>query len=377
MKHASLRRFLFRVHLVLGLALGLYLTVMGVTGTFLVFNREADTALNPYLTSKHMNKPLAPFSQIVAAFERENGGQIATRLRLKFRDGVWGATLDDKTSVARHIYVDPHTAQVVGVRTRTSTLNGWVSWLHFNLFAGDVGELLNGYGGILGVFLLLSGIYVWWPRSKKAWRNISKGAPKNATFPRRLHDVHVWSGIASSAALVLICVTGAIFTFKKPVQSAVYALTGTKEKSKIQVSASRPRKSWDELFQIGDRALPGDWVSSVDLPKKASEPFILRKNLPDADRWRGSVSATVDPVSGAILRLDNTRQQAVGVQIMEMVWPLHAGWWGGWPTKIFYALIGLCPLALTVSGCGKWALRKRHALQKRREIAPRELEVTR
>ena len=54
-KHALLRhlksqrRFWFKVHLYLGLSLGLILSVIGVTGSVLVFWKELDEILNPDL----------------------------------------------------------------------------------------------------------------------------------------------------------------------------------------------------------------------------------------------------------------------------------------------------------------------------------------
>ena len=355
-----MKKLIFRLHLWSAFTLGLYLVVMGLTGTFLVFNREADTALNPWLVSKNAGKPPAPFEKIVAAFEREADGKPLTRLRLKSADGVWGMTLSDSVSVARHIYVDPHSAQVVGVRTRTSTFNGAVSWLHFNLYYGKTGELVNGILGLASLVLLGTGFYLWMPPTLRALRS-RVSVKRGASLKKKLHDWHNVFGVFSLGILALTALTGAVFVWKKPVENAVFALTGTRDPAKPKITPRGETKNLSVLFDAGARAIPGAWVSSVDLPKKPTDPLIVRKDLPDAQQWRGSWSAFVDPYSGQVLRTQNTRQMPLGRQILELNFPLHTGWWGGIWTKILYALAGLAPLGLFVTGFWKWAARKKAA----------------
>jgi uncharacterized iron-regulated membrane protein len=348
-----IRRFLFNLHLVLGLSVGLYLVVLGITGTFLVWNREADTKLNPYLVSQHFGKDRAPLDDVIAAFKKEAPGHDVGRLRQKSADGVWGVTIDGSTAIARHIYVDPYTAQVVGVRTRTSTFNGWVSWLHFNLYAGELGELWNGYGAIASMFLLGSGLYLWWPRTLSLLRQ-AVTVKRGASLKRRMHDWHNVVGFWSVGILLLTCITGAVFVWKKPITQGVMALTGSKPNAKTKVPVRESRLSYTELFEIGDKAIQGQWVSSVDLPRKPTEPFILRKDIPSSERWRGSLSVFIDPYSGRILKTFDTRNGSLGARIMEMNFPLHSGMWGGLITKILYSIAGLAPLILFVTGLWKW-----------------------
>ena len=364
----SFKKWAFSLHLWSGLTLGFYLVVMGLTGTFLVFNRETDTAFNSYLTSKNVGKAPAPFGEIVATFEREAQGKPLARIHQKSADGVWGMTLSDNKSIARHIYVDPHSVQIVGIRTRTSSFNGWVSWLHFNLYAGQTGELVNGILGLASLTLLGTGLYLWLPPGVRKIRN-RLSLKAGASTKKKLHDWHNLVGFASFAILALTALTGAILVWQKPVENAVFALTNSREPAKPRATPAGERLNVSTLFEIGERAIPGAWVSSVDLPKKAGDPFIVRKNLPDAEQWRGSWTAFVDPYSGRILRTQNTRQMPLGRQIMELNFPLHTGWWGGLFTKILYAMAGLAPLALFMTGLWKWALRRRALAQHRRVSA--------
>ncbi|RYZ82436.1 MAG: PepSY domain-containing protein, partial [Proteobacteria bacterium] len=248
---------------------------------------------------------------------------------------------------------DPHSAQVVGIRTRTSSVNGWISWLHFNLFAGEMGELLNGYGAALASILLATGLYLWWPRTLSLLRQAIT-IKREASTKRRIHDIHNVAGIASLGILLLTCVTGVVFVWKKPVENSVFALTQSKPNPKIKVASGSTKLSFTRLYQIGDAAIDGRWVSSVDLPRKATDPFILRKDLPTSERWRGSVSAFIDPYSGRVLKISDSRDAPSGARIMELNFPLHAGMWGGIATKILYSLCGLMPLILFVTGVWKW-----------------------
>ena len=49
MRLAAAKEYLRSLHRVLGLSVGLWAVVMGLTGTILVFSHEIDAALNPHL----------------------------------------------------------------------------------------------------------------------------------------------------------------------------------------------------------------------------------------------------------------------------------------------------------------------------------------
>lgn len=50
---------------------------------------------------------------------------------------------------------------------------------------------------------------------------------------------------------------------------------------------------------------------------------------------------------------------SVGLRVLSMMTPLHFGWFGGWPVKVAYLLLGLGLTAVTSSGVAIWLARRR------------------
>jgi hypothetical protein len=50
---------------------------------------------------------------------------------------------------------------------------------------------------------------------------------------------------------------------------------------------------------------------------------------------------------------------SVGLRVLSTMTPLHFGWFGGWPVKVAYFLLGLGLTAVTSSGVAIWLARRR------------------
>lgn len=131
----ALRRVAVLLHRYVGLAIALFLTFAGLTGSILAFQEELDQALNPELffiptpsgrktrfaahplqASIDSVEPLDPFVVARRTQPLHEGG-IGWEAPLKLKAGktlqLWRAT-DHATYVQR--FVDPHTGQLVGER---------------------------------------------------------------------------------------------------------------------------------------------------------------------------------------------------------------------------------------------------------------------
>src|SRR5215471_5523892 len=75
-----LRRALFQVHLWSGLALGLYIVMLSITGSVLVYRGELDRFLSTPRPTFIQGKPQLPKEELRAAAERQYPGWSVTRV---------------------------------------------------------------------------------------------------------------------------------------------------------------------------------------------------------------------------------------------------------------------------------------------------------
>nr|HMM24484.1 PepSY-associated TM helix domain-containing protein [Pseudoxanthomonas mexicana] len=148
------------LHLWLGLSVGLVFAVVSLTGTVLAFQSELLLAAHPELDRERL-PPLAlqghALARIVAG--AEDSGIRSVDLPSP-RLPAWQAFA---AKGERH-YFDPANGELLLVRNTRNDAVMWMRDLHTHLLAGEAGEQVLGASGIVSLFLLLSGLYLWWPR---------------------------------------------------------------------------------------------------------------------------------------------------------------------------------------------------------------------
>jgi uncharacterized iron-regulated membrane protein len=157
-----LRRALFQVHLWIGLAVGLYIFIISLSGSLIVFRREYDRALCP--------------GTIVIT---PSGRPIAT--------------------VCEPAFVT------------------WMAEFHDHLCAGRTGLFVNGLGAVAVVIMGMTGLIIWWP-GRARWRR-SLTLHRGLSVRRFLWELHNVLGFWTLLLILMWAVTGIYFAFPNPFNS--------------------------------------------------------------------------------------------------------------------------------------------------------------
>jgi uncharacterized iron-regulated membrane protein len=168
-QNSTLRKFLFQVHLWIGVALGLYVLLMCLSGTVLVyrielsrhFSREPSFPVGQTRLTVDQLKAAAqrayPYDQVAQVTPRRNPN-LAPEILL--RNG------EKRTER----FFNPFTGQDLGPAVTSEFLFiQWLVELHDDLLSRPVGREVNGFGAVLATLLALSGLMIWWPGTGK-WR---------------------------------------------------------------------------------------------------------------------------------------------------------------------------------------------------------------
>ena len=212
-----LRRALFQIHLWSGIATGIYILMMSITGSVLVYTNElyraatpepiVSRASTPRLTDQHLGdaaRRAYPGFRVVKIGRAENPDQAVDvwlrrgeEMKQRLFDARSGADLGD--SVAK------------GVRLVSRLVD-----LHDNLFAGKTGRKVNGLGAIALLLLAGTGLVIWWPGTG-AWRR-SLIVHRGMGWRRSLWHWHSMIGFWSLAFIVIFGVSGAYLSFPQSFQ---------------------------------------------------------------------------------------------------------------------------------------------------------------
>src|ERR1700677_1137584 len=165
-----LRRALFQVHLWSGIALALYLLLMSVTGSVLVYRNELYRATAPRIIISSGSGPRLTDDQLgQAAVQLYPGYRVANIERARDLDQAVDVWLRRGDEVKKRFF-DPRTGSDLGSSVPTAfRLVSKLIDLHDNLLAGSTGRTVNGVGAFALLALAVTGLVIWWP-GVKTWR---------------------------------------------------------------------------------------------------------------------------------------------------------------------------------------------------------------
>ena len=369
-----LRKFVLVVHLWTGLVLGVWFSLLGLTGTLLVFHEAVDARLNPQLLRVTPRPERASLDAVLAsARTRAPDARLDRAVAPLHEGGVWEVRYRSQGERFKAL-VDPHSANLLAVRGEQGYFMGQVLHLHMNLLMGERGETLNGYGGLLVTLLLLTGVYLWWPRTWKQLPMRLKVA-RGISLKRTLFDLHNLFGIYTLPVLLLVTLTGSAFLFHAPTERLVYALFGAPvEVQETPMVGGKMQRSAQSLVDTAQKVAPEARVERVYPNAQTDEPFSVR--LLRSGVWKGDGFVTVDlnASTGQIVRVKDDAKAGGGERVMNWLSPLHFGTWAGFSSQLLWALIGLSPLSLFVTGVWMWGRKK---LRKKRAGTTKEQQERR
>ncbi len=109
-----------------------------------------------------------------------------------------------------NVFIDPYRGNVLGEQDAKLNLQAVARALHGELMIGTVGDRLVELAAGWGVMLVVSGVYLWWPRGRSSGGVLW---PRLNTRGRLLwRDLHAVSGFWGSILLLLMLLSGMTWT---------------------------------------------------------------------------------------------------------------------------------------------------------------------
>lgn len=351
------RKLALTLHLYLGLIVGILVSVLALTGSLLVFGDEIECFLNPQLLQvipQAEKIPLETVLQIVEKAYPENQA-ISILLPQKVEE-VFQISMLLKNDELLNVYIHPYTGAILGSRLWKQSFTGFLFTIHTELAGGEVGHFLVGICGILTLILALTGLFLW-----TGWRNFERGFSINwkVHWQRILFDLHNISGIGSVAYLLLISATGAAIIFYAPFEETVYKLTNERPKPALvsHPQAGGSRQNIDEVLRQVDTVLPQAKTTFISLPLTPEATFKVRKKFPNEAHPNGNSTIYLEQYSGEILRVDSIYSFSLAERVLNSLYPLHIGSYGGSLFRVIHGITGLLTIVLFVSGLVIWRQR--------------------
>jgi uncharacterized iron-regulated membrane protein len=215
---------MFQIHLWTGIGIGLYIVVLCLTGSVLVFRRELMRTYSnrPQIGARTDVKPLTE-EQLRAAALRAFPDFTVEKVWIGRRSNtpvdIWMNRGPGDRDKKQQLF-DPYTGADLGeTRPRAIRFIDWMVSLHDDLLGGMTGRAVNGVGAILLTLLCLTGAVIWWQGTGKWRRGLT--IQWRAGWQRINWDLHSAMGFWAFIAVFVWAVSGIYLVFPHPFSGLV------------------------------------------------------------------------------------------------------------------------------------------------------------
>ena len=396
-----MKKIFRKIHLWLSVPFGLIITLVCFSGAMLVFEYEANEWFRRdlYYVETVKESPL-PMDKLLE--------KVATTLPDSV--SVTGVSISSDPGRAYQVslskprraslYVDQYTGEVKGKSERSGFFMFMFRmhrWLLDSMNPGNEGifwgKMIVGVSTLLLVFVLISGIVIWWPRTRKALKNSLKITATKG-WRRFWYDLHVAGGMYTLIFLLAMALTGLTWSFPW-YRTAFYkvfgvevqqrAAQGHEQKSDAQkrdtkLAAHREKKREGNEVRKGERS--GRPENNHSDMYSVTSPFVYWQEIYDKLRRQNpeykQISISSGTASVSFNRFGNQRasdrysfntdngeftetslyqHQDKSGKIRGWIYSVHVGNWGGMFTRILTFIAALLGAALPLTGYYLWIKR--------------------
>jgi uncharacterized iron-regulated membrane protein len=357
-----LYRVIWRWHFYAGLITLPVLLAVAVTGGLYVFHEELERLIyprlmfvEPQLQVISYNEQFAKAQAVLPTGATAHGVSISG-------DPTRATVILAETAPERYVsvYVNQHTGAVLGQLDYDRSLFGVILNIHRMLLAGKIGRLVVELATSWGIILIVTGIYLWWPRVESkalgVWLPRLRG--KSYVIWR---DWHTVPGFYFSLLAFLVMGTGLFFTlvFARGYQAVAYLINS------YPASYLNPPKSLrkegamklevDEIIAVARRE-QSQKEMYVDFPHTAEDSFTVYAGGYDSPSTLTFLY--LDQYSGAALDAIRWKDLSAVAKVQVSAYAIHIGSIYGLPTKILAVSVCAMIVAMSVTGAAMWWARR-------------------
>jgi sulfite reductase (NADPH) flavoprotein alpha-component len=355
---------IFQLHWLLGITVGVVLSVMGVTGAIMSFEDQIMAAASHGIVDVPVRTgPALLPDALLERFEAQMPGAEAVKLTLFPRPGASpriiyrppnqnpGADDEDTDSV----YLDPYTGRWLG-KAHGEVFFDNVRLLHRFLLlphhGSGPGRPITLVAALCLIFFALSGLYMRWPRRALDWRAWLK--PDLDRRGRNLYwSLHSVAGTWLFLVYLVIAISGPSFGYHWYRDGLFGILTGTAVSAskgltvrqaptapQTETSPGGPRPASLDAAWRGFQSVAPNTVATVVFPvsRQPSHTLIVRYLNTSSPHYRAYNEMTIDPSTGAVRKHTLYARQPLGKQLSVGLLAVHRGTWFGLPGAIIFML---------------------------------------
>lgn len=361
-----------RIHLWLGLASSLVLTVVIGTGAIYVFRDEIIDLLNSDVVkvSQQTGERLMTHEEIIQHIEEATSGKVASISLPDNTKRAWSINIrmPEERGRGTNYYVNPYNGAYFDQKEARGydfffTMFKLHRWL---LMDPAIGRPITGWSTIILSFLVITGLVIWLPKKVRFWyyglKMTWRGNWKVFSF-----NFHKTLGFYASFFILLMALTGPQWSFPW-YRTALYKVLNvpipvrgqesTKEENILDINyyleEGLPPKSIEELISIADSTFPYKGSYRFSLVDEDKTNIIFTKAKCGFAAPSGIDKIELNRFTGEVVELDLFSHKSFNEKIAYSIKAIHLGEVFGLFSKIIFFISSVIATALPFTGVVMW-----------------------
>lgn len=371
-----MRKFFKLFHKWLAIPVGLIISVTCLTGAILVFQDEILELSNPshYFVEKVKEEKI-PLHELIPIVNKQLDSTVVASVKIS-ADPQRTYTMVLKDGFRISVFVDPYTGQIKGQYSARESFFWTVMSLHRWMLddSRTWGKYAVGISTMLFAFILVSGIIIWIPRSKKQIKK-SLSIKLRSGRKRLFYDMHNVLGAYACLVLLICALTGLMWSFEW-YRNGVFSLFGAEQTTEASHHGRNQREkgekkeelnisTWQPVFNRVAAINPHyEYIRIQD-----GKADVHLKSAPTS---RANDSYVFDKKTGEIKKINFYKDQAKTSKIWGWVYALHVGNYWGMTSKVFTCVFALIGASLPITGYYLYFIKKKRKKKKPKELIKKE-----
>jgi uncharacterized iron-regulated membrane protein len=364
MKNNSFKKLIGQLHLWLGLSSGIIVFIIAITGCLYAFQEEIQNYTEEYRFVEKENKPFLPPSQLEQIARKELPGKALHAIKYNGQEKSAEAIFFHYEPTYYYIvYLNPYTGKVLETANMDEGFFRFILDGHYYLWLPpEIGQPVVASATLIFLVLLLSGLYLWYPRNKNATKQrFSFKWKKETKWKRKNYDLHNITGFYILLIALIFAVTGLVWGFQWFAYSYYTVLGGEKslvyEDPISKKTNTTIEKPLDKIWALMQKEYPTAKSIEVHPPENDSSAIAANANPEEGTFWKTDYryfdqhtleEKEVKHIYGKY------KDAAVSDKLMRMNYDIHTGAVFGLAGKIVAFLISLLIASLPISGFYIW-----------------------
>ena len=383
-----LRRIIFWCHLPVGVIAGVVILIMCVTGVLLAYEKQitlwADTSsyqtAAPTADARHLS------IETLIENARNHRGAAPSSLTLRSNPSQPAEVGFGRETLP--LFLNPYSGQVLGegsqkVRSFFRTVTDWHRWLGAKGENRNVARAITGASNLGFLFLVMSGFYLWWPRSWNL-KSVRSAMWFRRGLPARARDFN-WHNVIGfwSAVPLFIVVLSAVVISYTWAGNLVYRIAGeappAPRAAQPNAGANKEQVTFNNLNSVWLRAEQQvtDWQSiSLQLPTSAAAPLTFNIDRGNGGQPQKRAQLVLDRNSGEVVKWEPFSSYSRGRQLRSILRFAHTGEVLGVAGQTIAGIVSMGGAVLVITGLALAFRRLYWWLTRRAKSRPKAVAVT-